>query len=140
SHQSIFPAAGGPLSSWGGGGPRGSLPRDYQDVYVTNTSGAILAPIQNTCVSTGWVHKTFNMTPYAGQTVRIKFLVHQNGAGDNTWMYADDISLISPNANYVLYNASTRATAVWRLNNNVFTSNAGGATLPAGGGLGGRGG
>src|SRR4029450_10230048 len=102
--QIHVPAAGGTLSYWWRGATRGSPPRDYQDVYVTNTSGAILATIQHTCVSTGWVHKTFNMTPYAGQTVRIKFLVHQNGAGDNTWMYVDDISLISPNANYVLYN------------------------------------
>jgi FG-GAP-like repeat len=131
--QITVPAAGGTLSYWWRGGTRDSLPRDYQDVYVTNTSGFILATIQHTCANTGgWLHKTFNMTPYAGQTVRIKFLVHQNGAGDDTWLYVDDIILNSPNANYVLYNASTRATAVWRLNNNVFTSNAGGPTLPAG--------
>jgi FG-GAP-like repeat len=133
-YQQIYvPAAGGTLSYWWLGGTRDRLPRDFQDVYVTNTSGTILATIQHTCAGTaGWVHKTFNMTPYAGQTVRIKFLVHQDGAGDNTWMYVDDISLHSPNANYVLYNSSTRATAVWRLNNNVFTSKAGGPTLPAG--------
>ena len=33
---------------------------------------------------------------------------------------------------YVLYNASTRRTAVWYLNNNVFLSSAYGPTLPAG--------
>jgi hypothetical protein len=33
---------------------------------------------------------------------------------------------------YVLYNASTRQTAIWYLNNNVFVSGAYGPTLPAG--------
>ena len=33
---------------------------------------------------------------------------------------------------YLLYNVSTRQTAVWYLNNNVFVSGAYGPTLPAG--------
>jgi hypothetical protein len=87
-------AAGGILSYWWRGGTTDSLPRDFQDVYVTNTSDFILATIQHTCANTGgWVHKTFNMTPFAGQTVRIKFLVHQNGAGDDTSLYVDDVIL-----------------------------------------------
>jgi hypothetical protein len=28
--------------------------------------------------------------------VRVKFLVHQNGAGDNTGMYVDDVVLATP--------------------------------------------
>ncbi len=36
---------------------------------------------------------------------------------------------------YVLYNASTRNTAVWYMNNNVFVSGAWGPTLPVGWGL-----
>jgi hypothetical protein len=133
-YQQIFvPAAGGTLSYWWWGGTTDNLPRDYQDVYVTNTSDTILATIQHTCTSTvGWVRQIFYMTPYAGQTVRIKFLVHQNGAGNRTWMYVDDIRLNSPSANYVLYNASTRATAIWRLNKNVFTTGVFAPTLPAG--------
>jgi hypothetical protein len=131
--QITVPATGGTLSYWWWGGTADVLPRDYQDVYVTNTSNTILATIQHTCTSTGgWMRKTFNMTPYVGQTVRIKFLVHQNGAGNRTWMYVDDIRLNSPNANYVLYNASTRATAIWRLNNNVFITGVSGPTLPTG--------
>jgi hypothetical protein len=34
--------------------------------------------------------------------------------------------------NYVLYNANTRQTAIWYMNNNVFVSGAYGPTLPAG--------
>src|SRR5437667_10144677 len=36
------------------------------------------------------------MSPYAGQTVRVKFLVHQNGAGDGTGMYVHDVVLATP--------------------------------------------
>ena len=39
------------------------------------------------------------MGPYAGQTVRIKFLVHQDGfnpPGDITGMYVDDVELSAP--------------------------------------------
>jgi hypothetical protein len=131
--QITVPAAGGTLSYWWWGGTTDSIAFDWQDAYVTNTSNTILATISHTCASTGgWVHKTFDMTPYAGQTVRVKFLVHQDGFGDDTWMYVDDVQLTSPNANYVLYNASTRATAVWRLNNNVLDSGVSAPTLPAG--------
>src|SRR5205823_10137383 len=40
-----------------------------------------------------WIQQTVNMAPYAGMTVRIKFLVHQDGFGDDTAMYVDDVSL-----------------------------------------------
>src|SRR5947208_3306793 len=40
-----------------------------------------------------WTNQTFNMAPYAGQTVRIEFLVHQDGFGDDTGMYVDDVTL-----------------------------------------------
>jgi hypothetical protein len=36
------------------------------------------------------------------------------------------------NPDYVLYKASTRQTAIWYLNNNVFVSAAYGPTLPDG--------
>ena len=33
-----------------------------------------------------------------GQTVRINFLVHENGFGDLTGMYVDDVQLLGPSA------------------------------------------
>ena len=36
------------------------------------------------------------MTPYAGQTVRIEFLVHGDNAGDWTNMYVDDVLISGP--------------------------------------------
>ena len=48
------------------------------------------------CPTTGgYVNQTFNMAPYAGQTVRIEFLVHQDGFGDDTSMYVDDVQLLT---------------------------------------------
>ena len=43
----------------------------------------------------GWHNQTFNMAPYAGQTVRVEFLVHQDGFGDDTSMYVDDVALLT---------------------------------------------
>jgi FG-GAP-like repeat len=134
--QITVPGTGGILSYWWWGGTADTISSDWQDSYVTDTSGNVLATISHTCENTsGWVHETFDLTPYAGQTVRIKFLVHQNGTGNDTWMYVDDVELIWPNANYVLSNANTRSTAVWRLNNKTLVSSGYGPTLPPGWGL-----
>ena len=40
-----------------------------------------------------WTQVNFDMTPFAGQTVRIEFLVHGDNAGDWTNMYVDDVCL-----------------------------------------------
>ncbi len=34
-----------------------------------------------------WTQKTFDLTPYKGQTIRLYFNVHQDGYGDLTYMY-----------------------------------------------------
>ena len=71
-----------------------SITFDWQDAYITDSSGTILQTIFHQCLSGGtWIQQTVDMTPYAGQTVRIKFLVHQDGFGDDTAMYVDDVSL-----------------------------------------------
>ena len=44
------------------------------------------------CSSTQtWTNVTFNMAPYAGQTVRLEFLSHGDDAGDPTDMFVDDV-------------------------------------------------
>jgi hypothetical protein len=82
------------LSYWWYGGTYDEICFDYQDAYVTDTNGNILARIQHACNrDLTWESQTFDMTPYAGQTVRIEFLVHQDGFGDDTYMYVDDVTL-----------------------------------------------
>jgi bacillopeptidase F (M6 metalloprotease family) len=65
---------------------------DWQDAYITDTNGNILQTIFHQAANTQhWLQETVDMTPYAGQTVRLKFLVHQDGFGDLTGMYVDDV-------------------------------------------------
>jgi hypothetical protein len=89
--------AGAILSFWHWDYTTDSITSDWQDAYITNTNGQILQIIFHQCENgQTWLNTTVDMTPYAGQTVRVKFLVHQNGAGDNTGMYVDDVVLATP--------------------------------------------
>jgi hypothetical protein len=71
---------------------------DWQDAYITDTNGNILQTIFHQCTNNEvWVSQAVNMSPYAGQTVRIKFLVHQDGSNPYlTGMYVDDVTLYVP--------------------------------------------
>jgi hypothetical protein len=85
------------LSFWHWDFTTDSITFDWQDAYITNSSGTILQTIFHQCLNgQTWINKTVDMTPYAGQTVRIKFLVHQDGFGDDTGMYVDDVQLLIP--------------------------------------------
>jgi len=95
--QFAVPAGTSILSLWHEDCTTDSIAFDWQDAYITDSNGNILQTIFHTCDSTqGFVNETINMTPYAGQTVRIKFLVHQDGFGDLTGMYVDDVVLYQP--------------------------------------------
>ena len=92
--QFTVPAGGGTLSFWHWDYTTDTITFDWQDAYITDSSGTILQTIFHQCANgQTWVQQTVDMTPYAGQTVRIKFLVHQDGFGDDTAMYVDDVSL-----------------------------------------------
>src|SRR5436190_1663639 len=89
------PAGGGTLSYWYWPRTIDSITFDWQDAYVTNASGTVLATIMHVCSNAQtWTNVTFNMAPYAGQTVRIKFLAHGDNAGDPTDMFVDDVTLV----------------------------------------------
>src|SRR5439155_14007618 len=94
-YQTItVPAGGGTLSYWYFPNTTDTITFDWQDAYITDTSGTVLATIMHVCSNAQtWTNQTFNMAPYAGQTVRIEFLVHQDGFGDDTGMYVDDVTL-----------------------------------------------
>jgi hypothetical protein len=85
------------LSFWHWDYTTDTIAFDWQDAYITNTNGAILQTIFHQCEKgQTWLNTTVDMTPYAGQTVRVKFVVHQNGAGGLTGMYVDDVVLATP--------------------------------------------
>jgi len=67
---------------------------DWQEAQVQNTSGTMLAQIMKVCSNTQtWTQVTYDLTTYKGQTVRIYFNDHQDGFGDLTYMYLDDITV-----------------------------------------------
>src|SRR6266446_386350 len=64
---------------------------DWQDAYITDTDGNILQTIFHELSNTEtWINTIVSLASYEGQTIRIKFLVHEAGDGFLTGMYVDD--------------------------------------------------
>ncbi|KHE91486.1 MAG: hypothetical protein SCABRO_02775 [Candidatus Scalindua brodae] len=79
----------------------GSTPYDELYVTVRNTSGGLLANVatlSNVSNTTGYVQKTFNMAPYIGQTIRIRFGATTDSSNTTTFRI-DDVSIraVTPN-------------------------------------------
>jgi len=71
-----------------------SITYDWQEAQVQNTSGTMLAQIMKVCSNAqAWTQVTYDLTSYKGQTIRIYFNDHQDGYGDLTYMYVDDVSV-----------------------------------------------
>jgi hypothetical protein len=95
--QFNVPAGGGTLSFYHWDYTTDTIKFDWQDAYITDNNGTILQTIFHQCENgQTWINHQVDMTPLAGQTVRIKFLVHQDGSVDDTAMYVDDVVLYQP--------------------------------------------
>ena len=94
-YQEVGPVpADATLSFWHWDCTADSIDFDWQDAYITDTNGNILQTIFHQCGNCqSWVNQTVDLTPYAGQTIRVKFLVHQDGSGALTGMFVDDVQL-----------------------------------------------
>jgi hypothetical protein len=67
---------------------------DWQEAQVQSSTGAMLAQIMKVCSNTKtWTQVTYDLTPYRGQTIRVYFNNHDDGYGDLTYMYVDDINV-----------------------------------------------
>src|SRR5437588_6659331 len=87
------------LSFWHKDCTNDTIAFDWQDAYITDSNGNILQTIYHLCDTADWTNQTVNMAAYAGMTVRIKFLVHQDGfnpPGDTTGQWVDDVVLYQP--------------------------------------------
>ena len=83
--QFVVPAGGGTLSFSHWDFTTDTITFDWQDAYITDSSGAVLQTIFHQCANgQTWINTTIDLAPFAGQTVRVKFLVHQDGFGDDT--------------------------------------------------------
>lgn len=68
----------------------------WQEADVIDSSGNVLQQLfVNTTNDQVWIQMTFDLSQYAGQTIGIQFLDHENSGGGAyyTYMYVDDVSL-----------------------------------------------
>jgi photosystem II stability/assembly factor-like uncharacterized protein len=94
------------------GAAAGQLPtapaNDAQYVLILDETGKTLRTLfwdrRNTQT---WEQYTFDLSDYVGQTIRILFGVYNNGTGNTTGMYLDDVSLqacqLLPDMPYRIY-------------------------------------
>ena len=68
----------------------------WQEADIINTSGQVIQQLfQQTTNDRTWIQLTFDLSKYAGQTIGIQFLDHENSNGYSyyTYMYVDDVAL-----------------------------------------------
>ena len=67
---------------------------DWQEAQIRDGSGNKLAQVFKTDSNAQtWVPITFDLTAYKGQTVQLYFNVHEDGYGNPTYMYVDDVAI-----------------------------------------------
>jgi len=67
---------------------------DQQRIYVTDNSGNYIRELMYTLTNDyGWANVNYDLSDLHGQTVRIYFYTHDDGAGDPSWMYVDDVNI-----------------------------------------------
>jgi hypothetical protein len=82
------------LSFWYWPGSDDMIYYDWQEVQVRRDDGQTLAQVMRVCNSTQtWTQVTYDLTSFKGQTIQLWFNVHQDGYGDRTYMYLDDITI-----------------------------------------------
>ncbi len=68
----------------------------WQEADIINRSGQVIQQLfQKTTNDRTWIRLTFDLSKYAGQTIGIRFLDHENSNGYSyyTYMYVDDVAL-----------------------------------------------
>src|SRR5947209_1703932 len=68
----------------------------WQEADIVNSSGTIIQQLfRNTTNERAWIQMNFELSSYAGQTIGIQFLDHENSNGGAyyNYMYVDDVSL-----------------------------------------------
>jgi hypothetical protein len=92
--QFTVPASGGTLSLYVWEFTTDSITYDWQTCQLRNTTGSTLATIfKEAGNGQAWLQKTFSLASYANQTVVLWCNVHEDGWGDQTYMYVDDVSV-----------------------------------------------
>ena len=107
--------AGAVLSFWHWDCTVDSIAFDWQDAYITDTSGNILLTVYHQCSNNQcWINQQVDLSPWVGQTIRIQFLVNQDSAFDLTSMAVDDVKVLVPGPCVPTPTPTPRATATPR--------------------------
>jgi len=69
----------------------------WQEADITNSGGQVIQQLfKKTTNDRTWLHVSFDLSKYAGQTIGIQFLDHENSNGSSSYysyMYVDDVTL-----------------------------------------------
>ena len=95
SQTVTIPAGNSQLTLWYQPHCTDTITYDWERVEIHNTSNTLLATPLNVCSNSGaWTQVTFSTTPYAGQTVILVLLNHDdNYPTDPTYTLFDDVSI-----------------------------------------------
>ncbi len=83
------------LSFWGNYACPGANAFEYERVWILNSTNHKLAQVSKACDNNQtWENTTFDLTPYAGQTITLQFLDRDDKSpSDPTYWYLDDVSV-----------------------------------------------
>ena len=74
--------------------PQGVLAGDRQYLLILDSNGTTLATLLWTrSDAQAWSPLTFDLTPYRGRTIQVRFGVYNDGNGQSTSLYLDDVTL-----------------------------------------------
>ena len=92
---SIPAGATASLTYWYWASTNDTISYAWQEAQIQNTSGTTLAEVMKVASNTkAWTQVTYNLTAYAGQTIRVYFNAHGNGySSDYVYMYLDDVAV-----------------------------------------------
>lgn len=71
--------------------------QQYVRVQPINPPGPVVVLMNEARDDETFIHRTFDLSPFAGSTIKLIFGVHQDGFGDVTGMFVDDISVTAQN-------------------------------------------
>ena len=67
---------------------------DRQEALILDTDGQVLATIWSGLTwDNDWTRTAFDLTPFAGQVVRLRFNMHMDGDGLFSYIYLDDVGI-----------------------------------------------
>ncbi len=82
------------LSFWYWPWSSDTIDHNWQEAQLRDVNGNMLAQIFKVASNTQvWTQQTFTLSAYAGQTVQLYFNVHEDGYGNPTYMYLDNVSI-----------------------------------------------